>query len=210
MLEMYVDDVDKSFAHAVDLGGTPLLPPTDMFFGERYCWVGDPWGHVWALATVKDTLTDGEVQRGAEEFMLAMAKKQVRCLPSGRKRLSPFGHSIHVAFGIARSRLTAWEQWLSNQGIAIEFRKTWKYGGEALYFPRSRRPPAGVGYTGRVEYLLLLEIRRAGLWLRMGRKVPRRLRGNSLWYRARATPGWDARPLTILSRTPGRYARQRR
>ena len=76
VLEMYVDDVDKSFAQAVQLGGTPLLAPTDMFFGDRYCWVGDPWGHVWALATVRETLNEGEVQRRAEEFMSAMSKKK--------------------------------------------------------------------------------------------------------------------------------------
>jgi uncharacterized glyoxalase superfamily protein PhnB len=40
VLEMYVDDVEKSFAQAVQRGGAPLLPPTDMFFGDRYCWVG--------------------------------------------------------------------------------------------------------------------------------------------------------------------------
>jgi PhnB protein len=76
VLEMYVDDVDKSFAHAVEVGGTPILPPTDMFFGDRYCWVGDPWGHVWALATVREALTEGEVQRRAEEFMVAMSKNK--------------------------------------------------------------------------------------------------------------------------------------
>jgi catechol-2,3-dioxygenase len=58
--------------------------------------------------------------------------------------------AIHVAFGIARSGLTAWEQWLANQGIAIEFRKTWKYGGEALYF----RDPDGH----------LLEVVTPGVW----------------------------------------------
>jgi len=42
--------------------------------------------------------------------------------------------AIHIAFGIVRSELSAWEAWLSQQGIPIEFRKNWKYGGEALYF----------------------------------------------------------------------------
>ena len=42
--------------------------------------------------------------------------------------------AIHVAFGISRSELPAWEAWRSQQGITIEQRKTWKYGGEALYF----------------------------------------------------------------------------
>jgi len=76
VLEMYVDDVDKSFAKAVESGATALLPPSDMFFGDRYCWVGDPWGHVWALSTAKETLTPDDVHRRAEEFMAAMAKKR--------------------------------------------------------------------------------------------------------------------------------------
>jgi len=76
VLEMYVDDVDQSFARAIQCGGTALLPPTDMFFGDRYSWVGDAWGHVWALATVKERLSEGEIQRRAEEFMAAMSQKK--------------------------------------------------------------------------------------------------------------------------------------
>ena len=40
--------------------------------------------------------------------------------------------TIHIAFGICRSELIPWEQWLAEQGISIELRKTWKYGGGAL------------------------------------------------------------------------------
>jgi catechol 2,3-dioxygenase-like lactoylglutathione lyase family enzyme len=58
--------------------------------------------------------------------------------------------AIHVAFGISRSELPAWEAWLSQQGITIELRKTWKYGGEALYF----RDPDGH----------LLEVVTPGVW----------------------------------------------
>jgi catechol 2,3-dioxygenase-like lactoylglutathione lyase family enzyme len=58
--------------------------------------------------------------------------------------------AIHVAFGISRSDLPAWEAWLSQQGITIELRKTWKYGGEALYF----RDPDGH----------LLEVVTPGVW----------------------------------------------
>lgn len=58
--------------------------------------------------------------------------------------------AIHIAFGIARSDLPAWEDWLARQGIPIEFRKTWKYGGEALYF----RDPDGH----------LLEVVTPGVW----------------------------------------------
>jgi catechol 2,3-dioxygenase-like lactoylglutathione lyase family enzyme len=58
--------------------------------------------------------------------------------------------AIHVAFGISRSDLPAWEAWLSQQEITIELRKTWKYGGEALYF----RDPDGH----------LLEVVTPGVW----------------------------------------------
>lgn len=58
--------------------------------------------------------------------------------------------AIHVAFGIARSDLKAWEAWLSQLGIPIELRKTWAYGGEALYF----RDPDGH----------LLEVVTPGVW----------------------------------------------
>lgn len=58
--------------------------------------------------------------------------------------------AIHIAFGIARSDLPAWEDWLTQQAIPIESRKTWKYGGESLYF----RDPDGH----------LLEIATPGVW----------------------------------------------
>jgi len=58
--------------------------------------------------------------------------------------------AIHIAFGIARSELQAWEAWLSQLGIPIESRKTWAYGGEALYF----RDPDGH----------LLEVVTPGVW----------------------------------------------
>ena len=58
--------------------------------------------------------------------------------------------AIHIAFSIARSELPAWEAWLKQQGIPVELRKTWKYGGEALYF----RDPDGH----------LLEVVTPGVW----------------------------------------------
>jgi catechol-2,3-dioxygenase len=58
--------------------------------------------------------------------------------------------AIHIAFGIARPDLAAWERWLNEQGISIETRKTWKYGSEALYF----RDPDGH----------LLEVVTPGVW----------------------------------------------
>jgi PhnB protein len=68
-LEMYVDDVDAAYKRAVDAGATPTMPPSDAFFGDRYGWVTDPYGHTWALATVKEELTPEEIARRMEDLM---------------------------------------------------------------------------------------------------------------------------------------------
>jgi PhnB protein len=57
MLLIVVEDVDEAYKRAVHAGASPAWPPTDMFWGDRYGWVRDPFGHVWALATVKEVLT---------------------------------------------------------------------------------------------------------------------------------------------------------
>lgn len=63
VLEMYVDDVDAVYQRAVDAGAEPRIPLADTFFGDRYGQLTDPFGHVWALATVLEELTPDEVER---------------------------------------------------------------------------------------------------------------------------------------------------
>lgn len=54
-IALYVTDTDAAFARAVGAGATPLMPPSDMFWGDRYALVADPFGHQWSIAThVKD------------------------------------------------------------------------------------------------------------------------------------------------------------
>jgi PhnB protein len=68
VLELYVDDADAAFRRAVDAGATPTLPVSDTFWGDRYGWVTDPFGHIWALATVKEELTPDEVSARMREY----------------------------------------------------------------------------------------------------------------------------------------------
>lgn len=63
LLEIYVDDADASFDRAVREGAHPTLPVHDAFWGDRYGWVTDPFGHVWALATMKDIVTPEELEQ---------------------------------------------------------------------------------------------------------------------------------------------------
>ena len=49
-LHMYVEDADKAFAQAVNAGASVKMPLADMFWGDRYGIVVDPFGHDWAIA----------------------------------------------------------------------------------------------------------------------------------------------------------------
>lgn len=62
-LTLYVEDADALFARATGAGASALLPPTDMFWGDRYGQVSDPFGHRWAIATHVRDVTPEEMQR---------------------------------------------------------------------------------------------------------------------------------------------------
>ena len=49
MMAMQVPEVDAVFNQAVSAGAEAVMPPTDMFWGERYAQLRDPFGHEWAL-----------------------------------------------------------------------------------------------------------------------------------------------------------------
>ena len=51
VLHLYVPDADAAFAQAVAAGCTVTLPIADMFWGDRYGQVVDPYGHRWSIAT---------------------------------------------------------------------------------------------------------------------------------------------------------------
>ena len=68
---MYVDDVDATFAQAQQAGATVVSELEDMFWGDRFGTVADPFGHVWAMATHKEDLSEEEI---AERSKAAMAE----------------------------------------------------------------------------------------------------------------------------------------
>jgi len=68
VFQVGVEDVDSAYRRAVDEGAAPAWPPTDMFWGDRYGWVRDPFGHMWALCTVQEVLTPEEVERRMHSF----------------------------------------------------------------------------------------------------------------------------------------------
>ena len=62
-LMIYVKDVDASFARAEKAGCKVELPPTDMFWGDRYGKLVDPFGHKWSLATHKEDVAPEEMAK---------------------------------------------------------------------------------------------------------------------------------------------------
>ena len=66
---MYVKDVDAAFKRAVDAGAKVTMELGDMFWGDRYGKLEDPFGHSWALATHKEDLTAAEIHKRTEAFL---------------------------------------------------------------------------------------------------------------------------------------------
>lgn len=71
-IHLYVPDVDASFERAVEAGAKVAMPLDDMFWGDRYGTVEDPFGHRWSLATHKRDVAPDEIR----EAMAKMASKR--------------------------------------------------------------------------------------------------------------------------------------
>ena len=74
-IHLYVEDVDASFNRAVAAGATVKTPPTNMFWGDRFAKVRDPFGHEWSLATHIEDVSPEEMGRRAEAFAKQMGKQ---------------------------------------------------------------------------------------------------------------------------------------
>jgi PhnB protein len=65
-LFLYVPDADSVYRQATAAGAKPVVPLADMFWGDRWGMVEDPFGNVWQIATHIEDLTPVEmVQRAA-------------------------------------------------------------------------------------------------------------------------------------------------
>jgi PhnB protein len=69
----YVEDVDAAFQKAVNAGATAMSPPEDMFWGDRFGKLRDPFGHEWQLATHIEDLTIEQIDERAREAMAGLS-----------------------------------------------------------------------------------------------------------------------------------------
>jgi PhnB protein len=75
-LNIYSENADSAFDRAVKAGCTVKMPMSDMFWGDRYGQVEDPFGHQWSFATHKQDLSKEQIAENAKAFFAQMAKQQ--------------------------------------------------------------------------------------------------------------------------------------
>jgi PhnB protein len=71
-IHLYVEDCDAVFNRAVAAGAKVAMPMADMFWGDRFGKLVDPFGHEWSVATHQEDLSHEETARRAKE---ALAKE---------------------------------------------------------------------------------------------------------------------------------------
>jgi PhnB protein len=77
-IHLYVEDADAVAAQAVAAGAKTIMPVTDMFWGDRYGQLEDPFGHRWSVATHVRDVTPAEL----EQVMRAMSKRPSQAQPA--------------------------------------------------------------------------------------------------------------------------------
>jgi len=74
-LLLYLADADAAFATAVAAGATAKMPVDEMFWGDRFGEVTDPFGHSWMVATHVEELTPEQMMERAAILFPPAGKK---------------------------------------------------------------------------------------------------------------------------------------
>lgn len=72
-IHLIVEDADATVERAVAAGATLVMPVGDMFWGDRFGVIEDPFGHRWSVATPQRVLTESELRAAAKEAMTVSA-----------------------------------------------------------------------------------------------------------------------------------------
>ncbi|MEX2015404.1 MAG: VOC family protein [Candidatus Hydrogenedentales bacterium] len=69
-IHRFVEDCDAAIHLAQLAGAEVTMPPRDMFWGDRYASVKDPFGHSWTFATHVRDLSPEELAEAARQAIL--------------------------------------------------------------------------------------------------------------------------------------------
>lgn len=67
-IHLYVDDCDAMVGRMKDCGAEVLMEPADVFWGERFARVRDPFGHEWGITTVLREMAPEEIRSEAAKL----------------------------------------------------------------------------------------------------------------------------------------------
>lgn len=67
-VHMYVADTDATVQRAEAAGAKVTLPPVDMFWGDRFAKLSDPFGHNWSIATHMRDVTPAEMAEAMKKM----------------------------------------------------------------------------------------------------------------------------------------------
>jgi PhnB protein len=73
-LMLYTEDVDATVQKAVEKGATIVMQVEDMFWGDRFGTITDPFGHIWYVATHVEDVPPEEMEERAKTAMAAMSQ----------------------------------------------------------------------------------------------------------------------------------------
>lgn len=73
-IHLYCEDCDALVESMSQHGAEVLMPPTDMFWGERFARVRDPFGHEWGVATLLREMTPEEIETAAAKMFEEIAE----------------------------------------------------------------------------------------------------------------------------------------
>ena len=70
---LYLPNVDAAFKRAIDAGCTSIMAPADMFWGDRFGKLQDPFGNQWGIATHQEDVPPKQMAERSKAAMAAMA-----------------------------------------------------------------------------------------------------------------------------------------
>jgi PhnB protein len=73
---LYVENADAVFNQAVSAGAQVEMPVADMFWGDRYGRLKDPFGHSWSVGTHVEDVAPAEMSKRMQEAMSKMAQQR--------------------------------------------------------------------------------------------------------------------------------------
>lgn len=66
-IHLTVADVDRRFQQAIEAGATVVMPLDDMFWGDRYGELRDPFGHLWSMGQPVREVSPEEIEQAVQQ-----------------------------------------------------------------------------------------------------------------------------------------------